>query len=225
MGEMEVWRREKELARSRFHRADREIIAEVVKTIRNGQGRILEIGCGHGDVTREYIALNCASVVGTDIVDHFRAEGASNNIRFQLEDALRLSFPEESFDGVISIQVIEHVEDDNRFVRESMRVLKKGGTLFFTTPNRLRLSSIMRYLIGKPLRFPHSYGRDAVLGDILHLREYSYEDLRELVAKFSVNSVEIRGIWFGIPSLKVGLTKPPKFLQRYAFNWHVRMVK
>jgi len=220
-----VLQREREIAASKFHRADRRIVAEVVETIKNGQGRILEIGCGHGDITRDYIAPNCASVVATDIVDHFRREGASDNISFQLEDALKLSFSDESFDGVISIQVIEHVEDDVGFVRESLRVLRRGGTLFFTTPNRLRLSSIMRYLVGRPLRFPHLYAHDAVLGDILHLREYSLIDMQRFVAEFPISSVEIKGIWFGIPSLQVGIAKPPKFLQGYAFNWHVRMVK
>jgi len=220
-----VLRREREIAGNRFHRANRRIIAGVVKGIKNGQGHILEIGCGHGDVTREYIAPNCASVVATDIVNRFRAEETSGNISFQLEDALDLSFPEETFDGVISIDVIEHVEDDTRFIRESMRVLKEGGTLFFATPNRLRLSSLARYLIGKPLRFPHMYAHHTVLGDILHLREYSLVDMQKFVAKFPVSSVEIKGIWFGIPSLQAGIAKPPKFLQRYAFSWHVRMVK
>ena len=200
-------------------------VAEVVKTINYRQGRILEIGCGHGDITREYIAPHCASVVATDIVDHFRKEGACDNIRFRLEDASKLSFADESFDGVISIQVIEHVEDDVGFIRESLRVLKRGGTLFYTTPNRLRLSSIMRYLVGRPLKFPHLYAHDAVLGDILHLREYSLLDMKKLVGNFSVSSVEIKGIWLGIPSLNVGIAEPPKYLERYAFNWHVRMVK
>jgi ubiquinone/menaquinone biosynthesis C-methylase UbiE len=220
-----VLQREKEIAASKFHRADRRIVAEVVKTINNRQGRILEIGCGHGDVTREYIAPHCASVVATDIVDHFRKEAACDNISFQLEDALKLSFADESFDGVISIQVIEHVEDDVGFIRESLRVLKRGGTLFYTTPNRLRLSSIMRYLVGRPLRFPHLYAHDAVLADILHLREYSLLDMQKFVANFPVSSVEIRGIWLGIPSFNLGIAEPPKCLQRYAFNWHVRMVK
>lgn len=219
-----VLQRERELAGSRFHRTNRAMIAEVVRTIGNGKGRILEIGCGHGDITRGYIAPHCASVLATDIVDRFRTEGA-DNITFQVEDALHLSFPDGSFDGVVSVDVIEHVDDDERFVRESIRVLKPGGTLFFTTPNRLRLSSVMRYLVGRPLRFPHVYYRDTVLGDIVHVREYSLLDMRDFVARFAISSAEIRGVWFGIPSLRVGIAKPPRFLERSAFSWHVRMTK
>ena len=219
-----ILRRERELAGSRFHRTNRAMIAEVVRTIGNGQGRILEIGCGHGDITREYVAPHCASVVATDIVHRFRTEGA-HNISFQVEDALHLSFSDGSFDGVVSVDVIEHVEDDEGFVRESIRVLKPGGTLFFTTPNRLRLSSVMRYFVGRPLKFPHVYYRDTVLGDIVHVREYSLLDMRNFVARFAISSAEIRGVWFGIPSLRVGVAKPPRLLQRCAFSWHVRMIK
>lgn len=224
MKEAEISQRERQIAGSRFHRANRAIIAGEVKGIKNGRGDILEIGCGHGDVTREYIAPNCASVIATDIVDNFRL-GGPGNITFRIEDAMSLSFPDESLDGVVSLEVIEHVKDDVGYVRESLRVLKKGGTLLFTTPNRLRLSSVVRYLVGRPLRFPHSYGHDAVLGDILHLREYSLSDLRTLTGKFGVASAKVTGVWLGVPSLNLGIAEPPKCLQRFAFNWHVKMVK
>lgn len=222
---IQITKRERRLACDKFHRVNRRIIAEVVKGINNGQGKILDIGCGHGDITREYIAPNCALVIATDIVKRFVGEEISNNIRFQLEDALNLSFPNETFDGVISVDVIEHVEDDVRFIEEGIRVLKKGGTLFFTTPNRLRLSSVIRYLIAKPIKFPHCYARDTVLGDILHLREYSLADLREFLKGFCVDLVEIRGIWFGIPAFQIGILHPSKFLERWSFSWHVKMIK
>jgi ubiquinone/menaquinone biosynthesis C-methylase UbiE len=129
-----VLERERAIADSRFHRANRTILAEVVKSIKDGQGQILEIGCGHGDVTRDYLAPNCARVIATDIVDRgFGTERAPANVSFRLEDALNLSFPDETFDGVFSVDVIEHVPDDGRFVREGLRVLRKGGTLFFTS--------------------------------------------------------------------------------------------
>ena len=225
VNEGKVSQLQKKLAKNKFHQAHRRSIAEVVKGINNRQGKILDIGCGHRDITREYIAPNCALVIAIDIVKRFVGEEISNNIKFQLEDALNLSFPDETFDGVISIEVIEHVEDDVRFIEESLRVLKTGGTLFFTTPNRLRLSSVMRYLIAKPIKFPHCYARDTVLGDILHLREYSLTDLHRLLKRFSTNSVEIEGIWLGIPAFQIGITHPPKFLQRYTFDWHVKLIK
>jgi len=221
----QVRRREKIIHGSRFHHANRRIIAEVVKGINDGYGKILEIGCGHGDVTQEYIAPNCAWVVAIDITKRFVGEEICNNVKFLIEDALDLSFRDETFDGVISIDVIEHIRNDTRFIQESLRVLKKGGTLFFTTPNRLRLMSLVRCLIGKPIKFPHSYAHDATLGDILHLREYSFNGLLEFLKSFSVDLAEIKGVWFGIPAFQIGIVYPPKFLERWSFCWHVKMIK
>lgn len=220
-----VRKREKIIARSRFHQANRRIIAEVVKKINNGQGKILEIGCGYGDITRECIVPNCLSVIATDIAKRFVGDKISDNIKFSLADALSLPFCDNTFDGVISVDVIEHVEDDIRFIEESLRVLKKGGILFFTTPNRLRLLSLMRYLVGKPIKFPHSYANDGVLGDILHLREYSFSELHEFLKGFSVDLAEIRGAWFGIPAFQIGIFHPPRFLERWSFSWRVKVIK
>ncbi len=218
-------RREKKVDGNRFHQVERKMIAETVRKIKNGRGTVLEVGCGAGYLTRTYIAPNCAQVLATDMTKCFIKEETDSNIKFQLEDALNLSFPDNSFDGVVSVHVIEHVEDDVRFIEEGLRVLRKGGTLFFVTPNRLRLTSVMRYLISKPIKFPHSYGKDAVLGNILHLREYSLGDLHKLCKKFFVDSVEIKGIWFGVPCLEIGMVHPPKFLKRCSFDWHIKMIK
>jgi len=43
--------------------------------------------------------------------------------------------PDESFDYIVSVEVLEHVEQDDLFVKEVSRVLKKGGAFLMTTPN------------------------------------------------------------------------------------------
>jgi SAM-dependent methyltransferase len=52
-----------------------------------------------------------------------------------LEDMTRCSLPSASFDGAVSVEVIEHVPDDAAFVAQIARVLKPGGWLVMTTPN------------------------------------------------------------------------------------------
>lgn len=75
-------------------------------------------------------------------------------------DAMRLPFPDDSFDMVLSTQVIEHVPDDRAFVKEAVRILKRGGMMI--------LSSV--------LRLPHGWyfyrhqGRWVL--DPTHVREY-----------------------------------------------------
>ncbi|MGB5573701.1 MAG: class I SAM-dependent methyltransferase, partial [Thermoanaerobaculia bacterium] len=52
-----------------------------------------------------------------------------------LESMIDCSLPSESFDGVVCVEVIEHVREDDRFVEQVARVLKPGGWAYFTTPN------------------------------------------------------------------------------------------
>ena len=216
---------ERKFERQIYHKLCRQNIAKAVANIKNGKGKILEIGCGSGEIAKKYIRPYCESLSATDIVKRFEGSKIADDIAFQIEDAQHLSFDDETFDGVISRDVIEHVTDDELFIAESLRVLKKGGVLFFTTPNRFRLTAIIRYLCGRPIRFPHSYGSGPGLGEVVHIREYSLGDLRQLLKKFYVKSIEIYGVYLGIPHWQIGLARFPKFLSRFAYSWHVTMVK
>ena len=59
----------------------------------------------------------------------------SNIDRLILGDMTDSGLPSESFDLVISVEVIEHVDEDDKFVSEIGRVLKPGGRFIMTTPN------------------------------------------------------------------------------------------
>ncbi|MEI6715297.1 MAG: class I SAM-dependent methyltransferase [Verrucomicrobiota bacterium] len=57
-----------------------------------------------------------------------------------------LPYPDASFDVVTSTEVIEHLEDFRRIVREIHRVLKPGGVCILSTPNILNLNSRLRFV-------------------------------------------------------------------------------
>ena len=217
--------REGLIERSRFHRGNRRILADRVRQVGDGSARVLELGCGHLDFTTRYLRPACAEVVATD-VERLFPEDASlpPGVSFQVEDALALSFDDESFDCAIALEVIEHVADDDQFVSEGLRVVRPGGKFIFTTPNRHRLTALARYLIGKPIRFPHTYAIDPILGEIRHLREYSYGDLEALAERHRshIREINIEGIGLGVPAWQaVVLRSGP--LHRLAFNWHVTL--
>lgn len=222
-----VAEREAALERTAFHPANRRILAERVRRVKNGSARVLEIGCGHLDFTRRYLEPAAGEVVATDVEQLF-PDGTElpDGVTFQLEDALDLSFEDESFDCVIALEVIEHVDDDDRFVAEALRVTRPGGQVIYTTPNRLRLTALARHAVGRPIRFPYTYAVDPVLGDIHHLREYSFSDMKELLDRHSqrIAKANIEGIGLGVPAWNKVLMRSG-LLHRLAFNWHVTLIR
>jgi SAM-dependent methyltransferase len=59
----------------------------------------------------------------------------SNIAQVLFDDMTQSALTDQSFDCVVAVEVLEHVEDDRSFVREVARVLRPGGTFLATTPN------------------------------------------------------------------------------------------
>jgi ubiquinone/menaquinone biosynthesis C-methylase UbiE len=103
---------------------------------------ILDVGCGSGHYARRAAEAG-ARVVATDVaknyVEQARAhvgELLAGRCEFRVEDAERLSLPDEAVDKVLMTEVIEHVPHPERAVREATRVLRRGGLLVVSTPSR-----------------------------------------------------------------------------------------
>jgi SAM-dependent methyltransferase len=102
---------------------------------------VLEAGCGEG-YGAQLIARSAARVVALDY-DAFTAAHVAvaypslNVVRGNLAT---LPLRTGSVDVVANLQVIEHLWDQPQFVRECVRVLRPGGRLLMTTPNRLTFS-------------------------------------------------------------------------------------
>lgn len=106
--------------------------------------RILDVGAGEGYFSR----LMAERGYRAEACDYQRDLFKLKDVPFHqanLGEAIPL--PDESFDAVVSIEVMEHIENHTRFVREMMRVLKKGGTIVLTTPNVLSIPSRWHYFL------------------------------------------------------------------------------
>lgn len=103
--------------------------------------RVLEIGCGEG-YGAALLAAVASEVVGVDYDTLTIAHAAARypQARFVRANLAALPVPDASIDVVATLQVIEHVWHHPQFVRECARVLRPGGLLLVTTPNRLTFS-------------------------------------------------------------------------------------
>ncbi|MCI0345904.1 MAG: class I SAM-dependent methyltransferase [Chloroflexi bacterium] len=102
---------------------------------------VLDAGCGEG-YGSAILAGRAKSVLGIDLEHAVIEHAAENypNVRFDAGDLAALPFPDGSFDAVVSLQVIEHLASPRDFIAECARVLRPGGTLVLSTPNRLTFS-------------------------------------------------------------------------------------
>ena len=99
------------------------------------QGRLLENGCGIGLYLEHLRPLGC-EVIGLEF-DFQRAVEAKKRTENILGAAgENLPFPEDSFDLILSNEVIEHVADDKKAVQEMVRTLVPGGRTVIFCPNR-----------------------------------------------------------------------------------------
>jgi len=100
---------------------------------------VLELGCGTGHFTRE-LARSRADIVAIDVSPELlkiaKADCSAANVRYEIQNACALNYPDSSFDSVVGSSVLHHL-DIEEAVREIYRVLKRGGTIYFTEPNML----------------------------------------------------------------------------------------
>lgn len=103
----------------------------------------LDAGCGVGYGSAYLVRKGATKVIGgdksEDALSYARntAETSLNGaLEFKLLNATSLPFADNSFDAVVSFEVIEHVKDYERFLSEIHRVLRRGGKLILSTPNR-----------------------------------------------------------------------------------------
>ena len=110
--------------------------------------RLLDLGCGFGrhafEAARrgaDVVALDAGrdevdGVVATFVAMVEAGELVAGDVRAAAVqgDALRLPFPDESFDRVICSEVLEHIPDDRAAMAELARVLRRGGTMAITVP-------------------------------------------------------------------------------------------
>jgi SAM-dependent methyltransferase len=127
----------------------------------------VEVGCGEGYGTA-LLARSTQRIVGVDYDALTIAHAAATYPQghFVRGNLAALPIGSESVDAVATLQVVEHVWNHREFVRQCLRVLRPGGRLLMTTPNRLTFSP----------------GLDAPVNPF-HTKEFDAHELSELLER------------------------------------------
>jgi ubiquinone/menaquinone biosynthesis C-methylase UbiE len=102
-------------------------------------GRLLDVGCGPGIMVEDALQLGY-EFWGIDaapgmIEQCMKRYGNSRKAHFAKGDAVKLEFPDEYFDTVLCMGVIDHIADHRQAIREMLRVLRRSGILLIACPN------------------------------------------------------------------------------------------
>lgn len=111
--------------------------------------RVLEIGCGQGELSLWLAGQNPAALVSADLSKVALGLGRAKAIVgqravFSLTDIQQMPFPASAFDLVVSCETVEHVPEPRLAVKELARILRPSGTLVLTTPNYLSITGMYR---------------------------------------------------------------------------------
>jgi len=158
------------------------------------QGCILENGCGVGMYV-EHLSPFGGKVIGLEYDFERAAEARRNSPHVINAAGESVPLPSETFDLILSHEVLEHVRDDRLALREMIRTLKPGGRIVLFVPNRgypFETHGIYwrgKYRFGNKLFV--NYLPRALRNKLApHVRVYSAKDLEKLFADLPVRFIE-----------------------------------
>lgn len=135
----------------------------------------LDLGCGAGlnlDHLAEY-----AAPVGTDFSEEaLKFCMRRGHTRLCKADAAALPFPDQQFDIITALDVIEHLDDDVVALRELRRTMRPGGLLIVSVPAYPALWSYWDDILGHRRRYTTAMMREAVTRAGLRVRKVSYSN-------------------------------------------------
>jgi SAM-dependent methyltransferase len=144
-----------------FYFARRELLSAMRDFGPEIRGRVLDVGCG----SRPYeLLVSSTEYVGLELDTPENRRTKRADVYY---DGSELPFPDRSFDGVISNEVLEHVFEPDAFIADIARVLKPNGRLLLTVP-----------FVWDEHEQPRDYGRYSSFGLAALLEKHGFIILR-----------------------------------------------
>lgn len=165
--------------------------------------KVLDLGCGNGYysylLSKLPIKLNITGIDNhVSAIDDARNRVGERNVKFIIGNAEKIPFQKNYFDKVVMSEIIEHVKDDIEVLKEARRVLKPGGILVLTTPNKDYpfLWDPINWFLEHFFNFHIKSGFCAGIWN-QHIRLYKPEEIKKSLEKsgFKIASCELLTNW------------------------------
>ncbi|MCY3779155.1 MAG: class I SAM-dependent methyltransferase [Chloroflexi bacterium] len=186
--------------------------------------RVLVAGCGVGMYARQIRSRFTANVDAFDI-EFGRVRHARTDVPNAIVSAGEsIPFASDTFDTVLSHEVIEHVSDDRLSLREMFRVVKPGGRILLFCPNRWYPFETHGHYWKGEYRFGNTplinylprIWRDRLAP---HVRTYTLSDLRRVLPDDRAEVVHHRRIYGGYDNIVARFGAPAVFMRNLAYRF------
>jgi ubiquinone/menaquinone biosynthesis C-methylase UbiE len=168
---------------------------------------VLDIACGTGFGTAIIAGKTSGQVIGGDIapeaIEECKDRWKKNNLEFRVLDGTRMEYPDHFFNKIVSFETIEHTGQYREMIAEFARVLKPGGLLILSTPNRE---------VSSP---------DGIIVNPFHIQEFTCDELRQLLEN-SFPRVELTGQRYRRYDKKSLRRKTGKFFEKLFLSFGIR---
>jgi SAM-dependent methyltransferase len=133
---------------------------------------VLDAGCGSGYGTDFLASQGAKYALGIDIspeaIAYAQAHYQRDNLEYRVMDVTEPDLNDGSFDVIVAFELIEHLQNQERFLAEMARVLKNDGLFIISTPNR------EVYRLGLE---PNPF----------HTKEFNFEEFYQILSRYFYN--------------------------------------
>ena len=162
-------------------------------------GSVADLGCGN-EIIGAILFHNSAieSLYGIDLNPKSETAARSNGYSgFLAADLAKIDLPDASFDGIISICVLEHVSNLASALREARRLLKPGGQFSFSTPSPKFHEGLVGYRLRRAFGLSSAAAEFAHRRDLLsmHMHYISAEDWSRTLRHLGIENIKIEPLF------------------------------
>lgn len=183
--------------------------------------RILDLGCGEGQITRRLMADGRTTVIGMDPTQNQLKVARQRGGSFVRGESVHLPFASDSFDAVLACLVFEHVRDLDQSISEIARVLVPGGRFCFFLNHPLLQTPDSGWIDDQFVDPPEQYWRiGAYLAEVERVEEvekgvfipFIHRPLSRYLNCLSSHGLALE--WMSEPSPPAGfLARAPEYLE------------